>query len=64
MKFFRNKALTDLGFKAPSTRKTGTTICGVIFKDGVVLGADTKATKDNIADNKNCEKTYYIQDNI
>ena len=28
----------------PSAWKTGTTICGIVYKDGVVLGADTRAT--------------------
>ena len=28
----------------PSAWKTGTTIVGMIYKDGVVLGADTRAT--------------------
>uniref|UniRef100_A0A0E9TDD9 Proteasome endopeptidase complex n=1 Tax=Anguilla anguilla TaxID=7936 RepID=A0A0E9TDD9_ANGAN len=31
----------DIKLKA---KKTGTTIAGVVFKDGVVLGADTRAT--------------------
>ena len=29
----------------PKAKKTGTTIVGIIFKDGVVLGADTRATE-------------------
>ena len=29
----------------PKAKKTGTTIAGIIFKDGVVLGADTRATE-------------------
>jgi 20S proteasome subunit beta 2 len=28
----------------PSAWKTGTTIVGMIYKDGIVLGADTRAT--------------------
>lgn len=60
----RNENLLKLGFKPPIMRSTGTTICGVIFKDGVILGADNKATKGPIVDNKICEKIYYIQDNI
>ena len=31
--------------KLPKARKTGTTIVGLIYKDGVVLGADTRATE-------------------
>ena len=32
----------------PKAKKTGTTIAGIIFKDGVVLGADTRATEVKI----------------
>jgi 20S proteasome subunit beta 2 len=31
-----------------SYKKTGTTICGVKYKDGIVLGADTRATGGSI----------------
>lgn len=44
-------------------RKTGTTICGVVFRGGVVLGADTRATSQHVVD-KNCEKIHYIAPNI
>jgi len=44
--------------------KTGTTICGVIFKDGVVLGADTRATSGSEVAEKACEKIHKIADNI
>lgn len=60
----RNAFLDSKGFKAPKTKKTGTTICGVVFKDGVVLGADTRATEDTIVCDKNCEKIHYIAPNI
>lgn len=30
------------GMKMPKAAKTGTTIVGVVYKDGVVLGADTR----------------------
>lgn len=33
------------GSTVPKAKKTGTTICGVVYKDGVVLGADTRATE-------------------
>lgn len=48
----------------PKATKTGTTIAGVIFKDGVVLGADTRATDGSIVAEKNCAKIHYIQPNI
>lgn len=47
----------------PKAHKTGTTIVGCIFKDGVVLGADTRATSKLVVD-KNCEKIHYIAPNI
>jgi len=50
--------------KLPKARKTGTTIAGLVFKDGVVLGADTRATEDTIVADKNCSKIHYISDNI
>lgn len=45
-------------------QKTGTTICGVVYKDGIVLGADTRATGGSIVMDKNCEKIHYITPNI
>lgn len=54
----------EKGIKAPTAYKTGTTIVGVIYKDGVVLGADTRATEDTVVADKNCSKIHYIADNI
>ena len=48
----------------PKATSTGTTIVGLIYKDGVVLGADTRATEGPIVADKNCEKIHYISDNI
>merc|ERR1712196_192029 len=50
--------------KMPGFRKTGTTIVGCVYKDGVVLGADTRATGDTTVVDKNCEKIHKIADNI
>jgi 20S proteasome subunit beta 2 len=33
-------------------------------QDGVVLGADTRATNDTVVADKNCEKIHYIAENI
>ncbi|CAL9239355.1 unnamed protein product [Arabidopsis halleri] len=60
----RNEMLTQKGLKAPSFLKTGTTIVGLIFKDGVILGADTRATEGPIVADKNCEKIHYMAPNI
>ncbi|XP_056394316.1 proteasome subunit beta type-7-like [Hyla sarda] len=53
-----------LGLQPPKARKTGTTIAGVIYKDGVILGADRRATDDMVVADKNCAKIHYISDNI
>ena len=43
--------------------KTGTTIVGVVSKEGVVLASDTRATAGHVAE-KNCRKIHYIAPNI
>ncbi|XP_006860296.1 PREDICTED: proteasome subunit beta type-10 [Chrysochloris asiatica] len=50
--------------RAPHTRKTGTTIAGLVFQDGVILGADTRATNDMVVADKNCDKIHYIAPKI
>ncbi|CAL1525912.1 unnamed protein product [Lymnaea stagnalis] len=60
----RNSRLEQLGLKKPTAYKTGTTIAGIVFKDGVVLGADTRATEDTVVADKNCAKIHYLSDNI
>jgi len=60
----RNEKLFSDGFKPPKATKTGTTIVGIIFKDGVILGADTRATSGNIVSEKNCEKIHYLAKNM
>ncbi|KAK8593014.1 hypothetical protein V6N13_043368 [Hibiscus sabdariffa] len=60
----RNEMLAKKGVSPPSFRKTGTTIVGLIFQDGVILGADTRATEGPIVCDKNCEKIHYMAPNI
>ncbi|KAK9765670.1 proteasome core particle subunit beta 2 [Basidiobolus ranarum] len=60
----RNAVLESKGLPLPKATKTGTTIVGVIFKDGVVLGADTRATEGPIVADKNCEKIHYLAPNM
>ena len=62
--FHRNDLLASKGFPSPKMVKTGTTIAGFIFKDGVILGADTRATEGNIVADKNCQKLHYMAPNI
>lgn len=61
----RNEHILANGkYAPPKATKTGTTIAGIIFKDGVILGADTRATDGNIVAEKNCSKIHYIASNI
>ncbi|XP_013117566.1 proteasome subunit beta type-7 [Stomoxys calcitrans] len=60
----RNADLIRGGFQPPKTVKTGTTIVGIIFKDGVILGADTRATEGPIVSDKNCAKIHYLAKNM
>ena len=50
--------------KGPKTLKTGTTIVGVVYADGVLLGADTRATEGTIVADKRCKKIHYMAPNI
>lgn len=60
----RNDLLQSKGIDAPTLMKTGTTIAGIIFKGGVVLGADTRSTSGSTVADKNCEKIHFIAPNI
>lgn len=60
----RNDNLVTRGIGMPIATKTGTTIVGVIYKDGVVLGADTRATSGDLIADKNCNKIHYLQPNM
>jgi len=62
--FQRNVALEGSGYVAPKATKTGTTIVGTTFANGVVLGADTRATAGNIVADKNCAKIHRIAPKI
>lgn len=60
----RNALLRRTGMKMPGAKKTGTTIVGVVYEGGIVLGADTRATSGTTVADKNCEKIHYIAPNI
>lgn len=36
----------------------------IIVQDGIVLGADTRATEGTVVADKNCSKIHYIAKNI
>ncbi|XP_003743175.1 proteasome subunit beta type-7 [Galendromus occidentalis] len=60
----RNAALESRGYKSKGFVKTGTTIVGVCYKDGVVLGADSRATGGNIVADKFCDKLHKMSNKI
>ncbi|WFD37053.1 proteasome endopeptidase complex [Malassezia cuniculi] len=60
----RNAHLAASGHVVPRATSTGTTIVGLIYSGGVVLGADTRATEGPIVADKNCEKIHYISESI
>ncbi|KAL9709926.1 proteasome core particle subunit beta 2 [Leucoagaricus gongylophorus] len=60
----RNNFLADKGLLLPKATSTGTTIVGCLFEDGIILGADTRATEGEIVADKNCEKIHYITQSI
>jgi len=59
-----NNANTATQSFLPSATKTGTTIVGMTYKNGVVLGADTRATGGTEVADKDCEKIHYLAPNI
>ena len=59
---YRNNFLGQRGLVLPKATSTGTTIVGCLFKDGIVLGADTRATEGPIVADKNCEKVCLFAD--
>jgi 20S proteasome subunit beta 2 len=62
-KFERNSYLAGKGMQM-KTKKTGTTIVGCLYKGGVVLGADTRATEGTIVADPDCMKIHYLAPNI
>lgn len=60
----RNALLHSQGLAHQKFLKTGTTIVGLIYQDGVILGADTRATEGPIVADKNCEKIHKLAPNI
>ena len=54
----------SIDFAHQRTKKTGTTIAGVMFEDGVVLAADKRATVGATVVEPACEKIHFIAENI
>ena len=62
---YRNAFLAkNTNLKQPKMTKTGTTICGAVYKGGVVVGADTRATGGDIVADKNCMKIHPLAPNM
>ena len=59
---FKENRASEHSWLTPT--KTGTTICGVVFNGGVVLGADTRSTNGETVADKNCEKIHFIAPNV
>jgi len=47
-----------------SILKTGTTILGIVCKDGVVMAADRQVTAGTVIHSKNTQKVYPVNDYI
>jgi proteasome beta subunit len=47
-----------------SVTKTGTTTLGLVCKDGVVMGADQRATMGNLISHKDTQKLFKIADHM
>lgn len=53
----------SLLFRSKPSRQSGG-VSPPLFQDGVVLGADTRATDDMVVADKNCMKIHYIAPKI
>ncbi|GAA5995479.1 hypothetical protein JCM5350_004601 [Sporobolomyces pararoseus] len=60
----RNTSLANKNLGLPKATSTGTTIVGCLYENGLVLGADTRATEGPIVADKNCEKIHFISEHI
>lgn len=63
--FKRNKHVLEATGNLPANyKKTGTTIVGLVCRDGVVLATDTRATGGSIVMEKLCQKLHFMAPNI
>ena len=63
--FKRNKYILETSGPNPSDyKKTGTTIVGIVCKDGVVLATDTRASAGSLVAEKLCTKLHHMAPNI
>ena len=67
LKFIHSNMILDDSYKMDeelkkSILKTGTTILGIVCKDGVVMASDRQVSAGNLVVGKNFPKTYRIND--
>jgi len=61
----RNQMLQkDKNLRLPGMTKTGTTICGIHFNGGIILGTDTRSSSGQVVANKNCLKLHKLTEKI
>ncbi|CAF1169687.1 unnamed protein product [Adineta steineri] len=60
----RNELLLSNGVLPGNVRKTGTTIAAIKYKDGVVIGADSRSTAEHMIHDENVLKIHRLSDNI
>ncbi|KAH8286686.1 hypothetical protein KR018_011627, partial [Drosophila ironensis] len=60
----RNAHLVQAGMHLPDIFATGTTVVGIIFNGGIMLGTDTRTTKKNLIPSRRTRKIFRLQDNI
>ncbi|EDV47847.1 proteasome subunit beta type-2 [Drosophila erecta] len=60
----RNKRLMESGLSEPDRIATGTTIVGIVFDGGVIIGAESRATSANIIPSNRSRKISQLQTNI
>lgn len=53
-----------MGYQPPAPYTTGTTVVGLIFNNGVMIGTDTRATRDNLVTSSKSQKIYQLHKNI
>lgn len=62
--FVRNELLASKGLINSNVKFTGTTVAGIMFKGGVILAADQRATNSDIISDKFTKKIHHYAPNI
>ncbi|KAH8398856.1 hypothetical protein KR222_008937, partial [Zaprionus bogoriensis] len=59
-----NAELMRSGFYPPPAFTSGTTVVGLVFDKGVMIGTDTRATRGNLVTSSTSEKIFRLHDNV